>query len=103
MNNKIFVVAGNYRQFCFWCDENKISKNSPLVSYIDESYGIYKMQGISNPNVVYYGTYYKRNDIEEIELFIKSRTFKPDQKLVKDSLFKRIIKFIKNIINKILK
>lgn len=71
---RTFVVANGHSQFRNWCKENKVSEYSPLVCYVEKNLGIEKMREIINPSVVYYGTYYERNDIYEIEEFVKSRT-----------------------------
>jgi hypothetical protein len=70
--NRIFVIANGFHQFVNWCRENKVSERSPLVSYIAEGEW-YKMQGIVNPSVVYYGTFYERKDIYDIKQFVQSR------------------------------
>lgn len=98
---RTFVVANGFHQFRSWCDENKVSPNSPLVSYIAEGEW-YKMQGIINPTVVYYGTYYQRNDIYDIEQFVKSRMRSNTSEVNKHILqqlkpktrLNRIVKFI---------
>lgn len=73
---KIFVVAKTARQFEQWCKENRIHKSSDLVCYIPENDGPRILSGIINPQIIYYGNYYDRNDIDKIKELVKLNTFK---------------------------
>lgn len=60
--DKKYILTGNYQQY-----ENYLRefKKSPMKSvYISDPKVIY---GIARPNVIRYGTWYLRRDIDEIE------------------------------------
>ena len=61
----IAVVAGNYRQYCDWCEA---TGRSPF----DHSKFLYvhsarALRGVHNiDRIVYYGTWYERDDYDEV-------------------------------------
>ena len=69
----IFVVANGRGEFEDWCHENLVNMGSPRVTYLADGEG-YRLEGIVNPVVVYYGTYYKRRDIGGIRRLVMVRT-----------------------------
>ena len=65
---KVIVIAGNYREFCYWCSENHVARRDPNVIYAS---GPQRLRGLRGPLVVLrYGTYYERRDLSDIEGFI---------------------------------
>jgi len=70
----IFVIAGNHREFHFWCNENRVSSSSPLVKYIPEGEGNRVLFGIKNPEIVCFGTYNQRKDFRELENLVREKT-----------------------------
>ena len=71
--NITYVVAGNYGEFVSWCRDMEVSPMSPLVKYIGEN-DHDKLQGIENPRVVYYGSWWDRKDLISLTSLIASRT-----------------------------
>ncbi len=67
------VIAGNYSEFSEWCKNIGINIKNPLIRYIEQDTGIFTLYGYRDLNVAYVGTYYKRNDISDIEKFIATR------------------------------
>jgi len=69
---KHVVVAGNYRQFVHWRDENKYRPNSNEIVYADR---LEKIMGLSlnGVEVHKYGTYYERDTVVRIIEEIESR------------------------------
>lgn len=65
MNSKILLLAGNYDQARTYARENNLSIGQ-WVYVVDAD----RIRGITNPDVRRIGTYYKRNDIREIEYVI---------------------------------
>lgn len=69
----IYVVAGNYREFMFWCKENKVRRNDQRVHFISD---FSRLMGVrieehKGDRVVLYGTYESRMDwlfiVEELK------------------------------------
>lgn len=71
---KIYVIAGNYREFESWCQEKLVSRHSPLVHYVSEGQGPQAFYGTVSPEVVCVGTYRKRKDFFELENIVRERT-----------------------------
>ena len=60
----ILVIAGNYRQFVYWCREHEISpSDTKRVRYVSEPHVVLGRHG--NPYVTV-GTFYGRRDMSEI-------------------------------------
>jgi len=64
----IAVIAGNYQQFRSWCWENCINPKRKDVVYVNAPSSLY---GWHPDMVCYYGTYYNRSDIGEVEAIIR--------------------------------
>lgn len=65
----ILVIAGDYRQYVFWCREHEINPNDmKRVRYVRDWNSICGRRG--NPYVTY-GTYYQRRDMVEIRQALK--------------------------------
>jgi predicted nucleotide-binding protein (sugar kinase/HSP70/actin superfamily) len=62
MDNKTYIVAGNYQEFFSY---NKDKKNQLYVDDINKLYGQYKI------DVKLIGTYYRRKDWNDINIFLK--------------------------------
>jgi len=64
---KTFVIAGDYRQFSDWCREALEMGTVPAIElgvrYVERADKLY---GYREFDVIYYGTYYDRRDIQEI-------------------------------------
>lgn len=71
---KIYVIAGNYREFSNWCLENKVSTSSPLVEYVSTEGAGLRTISRNNPEIICIGTYRQRRDFEELEHVIRERT-----------------------------
>jgi hypothetical protein len=68
MNNysKILVIAGNYREFEYWCGMHRINpKHSDPFKYYNYPSSI---KGLKLSDVIRYGTWYNRVDIDEDEI-----------------------------------
>jgi len=63
MNNRIYVVAGNYQQFILYL------KNKENQVYIGDKYLLY---GLHKPKVQLVGTYYKRDDWYDIKILLQT-------------------------------
>lgn len=66
---KIFVVAGTYEQYRHFCryvaTGIRMRNNAIYVS------GPEVFRGVLNPDVVFYGTWHSRDDIDDIETMIR--------------------------------
>lgn len=62
-DRRTLVFAGNYREFEFWCRENGRHPRDRNLIYASEWY---RLQGLSDLDVVYYGTYDLRRDYFQI-------------------------------------
>lgn len=71
---KIYVIAGNYREFADWCQANWVSPHSPLVQHVSEGQGMQALRGTLNPEVICIGTYRQRKDFFELENIVRERT-----------------------------
>jgi len=59
---RIYVVAGTYWQYECWRRENQLGPGLESV-YVADSY---RLRGLENPLVIYYGTFGDRQDLDEI-------------------------------------
>jgi len=59
---RIYVVAGTHQQYECWRRENHLGPSLESV-YVADSY---RLRGLENPLVIYYGTFGDRQDIGEI-------------------------------------
>lgn len=67
--NKDFrvIIAGSYREFVFWCDQNGMSpKDHRNIMYVSEPEQLCGLQ-FKREQVIRTGTYFMRDDINEIE------------------------------------
>jgi hypothetical protein len=75
MNEKVFVVAGNYQQYKEWVHRNmdRYYANNPSMSLSNFVYvsGPEVYRGFSEVHGVFTGTYKERPDIKEIETMIR--------------------------------
>lgn len=62
----IFIVAGNYQQFRAWCLDNHRSPQDPKITFISEGAAPRYLYGTRDPQVLWYGTWQQRKDINEI-------------------------------------
>jgi hypothetical protein len=76
---KIYVIAGNAKEFNFWCNENKVSPHSPLVSYVHD---VNCLRGLRNPRIEVYGTYRARKDKEELDEVVRHACRPPEPKVI---------------------
>lgn len=58
------ILAGTYQQFLNWCKENMVSPLSRDVFYIADRDSLL---GLHDVEVIKYGTWYERTDLEDIE------------------------------------
>jgi len=58
------ILAENYKQYLYWCRENKCSPQGRDYFYISD---ILSLKGLHGFEVVKIGTWYTRPDIEKIE------------------------------------
>lgn len=68
--NKIAVIAGNHQQFRHCCKDYQLSR--------EEAFNVYREQdllGIKSCDVIFYGTFYDRHNIDKLEAMINSRGF----------------------------
>lgn len=79
MSQKIFVIAGNIREFEEWCRQNIISKHSPLLKYVSD---INDLRGTRNPVVYWIGTFGKRRDFQELSELHRYLTAPPQPKII---------------------
>ena len=68
MDNKIYVLAGNYSQFKYFINQ----MNDPKIefAYIKDVCTL-KGARIRKENIAYYGTYYARSDYIELKLLLE--------------------------------
>ena len=72
---RIYVVAGNYREFMIWCQDNHLSRNDPKVRYVQDFSrlrGLY-IEESKGDRVVLYGTYEGRMDWPEMVDELRTR------------------------------
>jgi hypothetical protein len=72
---RIYVVAGNYREFMIWCSDNHLSRNDPRLHYIQDFthlMGRYIEESMGD-RVVLYGTYEGRMDWPEMVEELRAR------------------------------
>lgn len=62
----IYVIAGNYQEYEYWLHKNGIGYKR--ATYV---YGPRILRGVRNHNFVLYGTYYEREDIDEILVILE--------------------------------
>jgi hypothetical protein len=64
----IYVVAGNYREFVHWCQDNHLSRHDPRVRYIQDFTRLMglRIEESKGDRVVLYGTYESRMDWPEM-------------------------------------
>ena len=67
----IFVCCYSYREFGFWCDENGWNRHDQRIRYLSDEHSL---RGILNPIVLFWGQWYKRNDIDLIKEIIAVMT-----------------------------
>jgi hypothetical protein len=69
-DSKITVVlARNFREFHFWCQENEVSPRDPSVIYASE---MSRILGLGNIRVVTYGTWFHRRDAYEMLIYLRT-------------------------------
>jgi len=78
---KTYVIAGNYREFCTWCQDMLVSKSSPLVYYIEEFGGPRVLRGLRGANIICIGTYRSRKDYDELSAVVREAV-SPEIKIV---------------------
>ena len=61
------VIAGNYRQYYAWCREQGISPRGGGAFYAEPM----MLRGRNDVTVVRTGTWYERDDIQEIEAILQ--------------------------------
>lgn len=66
----LVVLAGNYREFLFWCRENERNPSDRNLKYVDQAY---KLQGMSGFDHIIYGTFWDRRDSLEIYSAMRAR------------------------------
>lgn len=66
----LVVLAGNYREFQFWCHENERNPRDRNLIYASE---MHRLQGLGPIRFIRYGTWYMRRDADEILAYLKYR------------------------------
>jgi hypothetical protein len=61
----ILVLAGNYREFRNWCNENRIHHTSKLVIFADNCMKIKALDCISE--IIIYGTWFKNKEMHIVK------------------------------------
>jgi hypothetical protein len=77
---RLVVLAGNYREFLFWCRENERNPRDRSLIYPSDWW---RLRGLGPIRVIRYGTWYMRRDIARIEetIYILERRYQcPEQK-----------------------
>jgi hypothetical protein len=64
---RLVVLAGNYREFQFWCWDNDRNPRDPSLIYARD---ISRLRGIGMARFVTYGTWYMRRDHWEIHAYL---------------------------------
>jgi hypothetical protein len=62
------VLAGNFREFKFWCMENNVNPRDRNVIYASEPH---RIRGLGPIRYVLYGTWYSRRDAWEMLDYLK--------------------------------
>jgi hypothetical protein len=66
-NLPILVIAGNYRQFVFWCREHNIDpRNTRKAVFLGENDSARRIQGRHGNPYIKIGTFYERRDLLEV-------------------------------------
>jgi hypothetical protein len=64
----VVVLAGNYREFEFWCREIKISPRDRSVLFAS---GMHRIQGLGKIRYFTYGSWYMRQDGSELLHYLR--------------------------------
>lgn len=64
---RTFIVAGNGSEFLYWCRENQCNPYDKFILCIRDSGSLRGYVIFPEDEVIYYGTYYNRRDLVEIE------------------------------------
>jgi hypothetical protein len=60
----VYVIAGDYAQYCHWAWDNGYSPGDPAICYVS---GWQQLLGLGHePKTLYVGTYWNRRDLIEI-------------------------------------
>ena len=72
----VYVVAGSYQQYKEFCNTLDLNPMSSRIRYVDSFIALAGVDGRSNDNLlVFYGTYFLRNDNRHIGEMISERGF----------------------------
>jgi CTP:phosphocholine cytidylyltransferase-like protein len=100
MKRKKYVIAGNFRQYVKFLYDNKLNRNE--VIYLGSENSIRGLC-IEKSDIIRYGTWYKRNDIKEIERMIKECIIPKRDEINKKSMWDKLIKRVRMAFNIIVK
>jgi hypothetical protein len=64
---RLVVLAGNFREFQFWCRENNRNPRDRNLIYASE---MHRLQGLGKVRYITYGTWYLRRDAFEIHEYL---------------------------------
>lgn len=61
---RIYVIAGNYREYIHWCQDNKLGQHDPRVFYVQDFTRLMGaiIEESKGDKVVLYGTFESRMD-----------------------------------------
>jgi hypothetical protein len=61
---RIYVIAGNYREFVHWCQDNHLKRHDPVVRYVSDFSKLrgFHIEESKGDKVVLYGTFESRMD-----------------------------------------
>jgi hypothetical protein len=65
---RLVVLAGNYREFQFWCYENERNPRDRNLIYASEWY---RLRGLGPVRYITYGTWYMRRDAWEMKSYLE--------------------------------
>jgi hypothetical protein len=64
---RLVVLAGNFREFQFWCRENERNPRDRNLIYASE---FHRLRGLGKVRYITYGTWYWRRDAWEIKNYL---------------------------------
>jgi hypothetical protein len=67
---RLVVLAGNYREFLFWCRENDRNPRDWNLTYVEQAY---KLRGMHGFDYTIYGTFWDRRDSQDIYWAMRAR------------------------------
>ena len=71
-SNNIFVLCQDYHQYISFCRENNLNSKDRRIRYLDR---LELLRGLNDFKIIYYGTYYRREDWLDLKLEIDYHEF----------------------------